>query len=663
MGCAASSSSMTMRRSSADYKEEVVDVVNLCREKKRQVKLAVKCRSAFAEAQCKYNQSLLEVAKAISLFVERHSSSSSSSPPSSPLVMITASSDDNSTERFCEEKEEQELKKKNSKGKEKVVDDDDEHLYNEIPPYQWDFFDTSSCAVFGESSLSVHQEKLIMMRKKIRDQLEEVILPPHLEEEEVLEAPTNEQDLATAASYTNAHSSNKKRELLKALKDVEDQFLGAHEAGLHLSNFLEVTTDHLEGLGGNLMTWNQTTSSSSSLSSSSTSDSPDDWGGMLISGSHKMTLVRLYEWQRKLYKQVKANNLFYSFRVYKRKCIELLNKEAKEGDGRPRKLDNIRAETKQIYSTVLVSLQSTKMISETIERIRDEELHLQLVELLNGLRKTWKVMFESHEIQGQIMLEVGSFGCSVYGKLSEESHLLASLQLLGALRKWRANFSEYVSTQKAYVRAVDGWLSRFFFSKNKALMTPPPPLLILCQNWLASLKLLPDEPVAQSLESFRDGIRALWIQQGTEKQQKRKVDKLMREFERREMEFNKSIEAKLLDQDHEQKPEEDLQKVLECLKTKKDMLDLFKDRVEIERAKHLSSIEQTKQMALTGFHTRFSSVFESLTGFSKASVNMYTDLIMYTRNASDTEEASGNSSGESMDSQKKTYAFEDHLAP
>ncbi|KAK0603297.1 hypothetical protein LWI29_003484 [Acer saccharum] len=473
MGCAASSSSM--RRSSADYNEEVVDVVNLCREKKRQLKLAVKCRSAFAEAQCKYNQSLLEVASAISLFVERHSSSSSS-----PLVMITASSDDNSNERFCEEKEEQELKKRNSKGKEKVVDDD-EHFYNEIPPHQWDFFDPSSCAVFGESSLSV-QEKLMMMRK-IRDQLGE---------EEVLE----DQIVVTAA--TNAYSSNKK-ELLEALKNVEDQFLRAHEAGLHLSNLLEVTTDHLEGLGGNSnkltrsMTWNQTSSSSSSLSSSSTSASPEDWGGMLISGSHKMTLVRLYEWQKKLYKQVKDGDK--AFRVCKRKCIELLNKEAKEGDGQ-RKLDNIRAETKQLYSTVLVSLKRTKMISETIKTIRDEELHLQLVELLNGLRKTWKVMFESHEIQGQIMLEVGSFGCSVYGKLSDESHLLASLQLLGALRKWLATFAEYVSTQKAYVRAVDGWLSRFFFSKNKSLMTPPPPLLILCQNWLASLKLLPDKPVA-----------------------------------------------------------------------------------------------------------------------------------------------------------------------
>ncbi|KAK4842965.1 hypothetical protein QYF36_002148 [Acer negundo] len=651
MGCAASSSSM--RRSSADYNEEVVDVVKFCREKKRQLKLAVKCRSAFAEAQCKYNQALLEVASAIRLFVERHSSSSSSpsSPPSSPLVMITASSYDNSNERFCEEKEEQEEKKRNSKGKEKVVDDDDEHFYNEIPPCQWDFFDPSSWAVFGESSLSV-QEKL-MMTRKIRDQPEEVILPPHLEEEEeVLEAPTNEQE---AASYTNAYSSTKKRELLKALKDVEDQFLRAHEAGLHLSNLLEVTTDHLEGLGGNLMTWNQTSSSSSSLSSSSTIASPDDWGGMLISGSHKMSLARLYEWQKKLYKQVKDGDK--AFRVYKRKCIELLNKEAKEGDGR-RKLDNIRAETKQLYSRVLVSLQSTKMISETIKRIRDEELHLQLVEMLNGLRKTWKIMFESYEIQGQIMLEVGSFGCSVYRKLSDESHLHASLQLLGALRKWRANFSVYVSTQKAYVRAVDGWLSQFFFSNNKSLVAPPPPLLILCQNWLASLKLLPDEPVARALESFRENIRALWIQQGTEKQQKRKVDMLKRECERREMEFNKKIEAKLLDQEyHEQKPEEDLQKVLECLKTKKDMLDLFKDRVEIERAKHLSGIEQTKQMALTGFHTGFSSVFESLTGFSKASVNTYTDLIMYIRNASDTEGESSNSSGETMDSQKKNMCF------
>lgn len=251
-------------------------------------------------------------------------------------------------------------------------------------------------------------------------------------------------------------------------------------------------------------------------------------------------------------------------------------------------------------------------------------------------------MLESHEIQGQIMHEVGSFSHSIHEKFSDESHLLASLlQLEGALQKWYSNFTEYVATQKAYVRAVDGWLRQFFpfevsiFTKEKSSIMPPPSiinrptLLILCQNWLALLKLLPDEPVARGLESFCEDIRALWIQQGTEKQQKRKVPG-----------------TNLIDK-------QNLRRVLECLKTKKNMLDLFKERVEIDRGKNLSGIEQTKYMALTRFHAGFLSVFESLTGFSKASVNMYSDLIVYLKNASDTEEESGNSSGEAMDFQQK----------
>lgn len=56
--------------------EEEEEVVSICRERKRHLKLAVERRYALAEAHCKYCQALFAVSAAIKLFVARHSSPS-----------------------------------------------------------------------------------------------------------------------------------------------------------------------------------------------------------------------------------------------------------------------------------------------------------------------------------------------------------------------------------------------------------------------------------------------------------------------------------------------------------------------------------------------------------------------------------------------------------
>ena len=69
--------------------EEEGEVVTICKERKRQLKLAVEKRCALAEAHCKYCQALCAVAASINLFVSRYSSPPSPflitfSPPSPP---------------------------------------------------------------------------------------------------------------------------------------------------------------------------------------------------------------------------------------------------------------------------------------------------------------------------------------------------------------------------------------------------------------------------------------------------------------------------------------------------------------------------------------------------------------------------------------------------
>uniref|UniRef100_A0A5B7C0E7 DUF632 domain-containing protein n=1 Tax=Davidia involucrata TaxID=16924 RepID=A0A5B7C0E7_DAVIN len=450
------------------------------------------------------------------------------------------------------------------------------------------------------------------------------------------------------------------RELLEALNDVEDHFIRASNSGEDVSKMLETNMVHLQfdleeikESSNKLIqsiTWRRSTSSRSSscksfLASSSKSSSTwtefkndlfDEYGGM-ESGSHSLTLGRLYAWEKKLYEEVKAGE--QTRKIYERKCSQLRNKDA-GGQGLG-SVDKTRAEVRDLHSRILVAIRSAESISKRIQKLRDDELQPQLVELLHGLMRAWKIMLESYETQKRTMFEVKSFTCPAYGKFCNDSHRLATLQLEAELQNWRACFAGYVSAQKAYVEALNGWLSKFIAPEVEISCTsslPPyqysgPPMLVTCQDWLASLEKLPDKLVMCAMRSFGKGIRDLWTQQGEEQQQKRKVNGLAKELDRRLLAFQRE-ECKILESKlSEQKTEVDIRHRVEYLAERKSLLDMFRKRLDEEKVKHQDSMQETQRITLNEFQTGFSSVFESLTEFSKASVKMYADLVAQCENA------------------------------
>ena len=251
-------------------------------------------------------------------------------------------------------------------------------------------------------------------------------------------------------------------------------------------------------------------------------------------------------------------------------------------------------------------------------------------------------MLEAHETQNKILFEVKTFTCTTFGKFSNESHRLATLQLQAELHNWRACFMDYVAAQKAYVEAFHGWLTKFIvpevefysISKGSALScrVNGPPLLMICHDWLASMEKLPEKPVAFALKSFAKDVKALWVQQGEEQLQKRKVDSLSKEFDRRILAFQKTegrfLESKLIEH-----KESDVDHRNEYLTEKKDQLDMFRRRLDVEKEKHHNLMQETQRITLNGFQTGFCTVFESLIEFSKASQNMYNDLVTESENA------------------------------
>ncbi|XP_060962686.1 protein ALTERED PHOSPHATE STARVATION RESPONSE 1 [Cannabis sativa] len=457
------------------------------------------------------------------------------------------------------------------------------------------------------------------------------------------------------------------RELLEALKDIEDYFQKAYQSLIDVSRMLEANVDQMQS-GLEEIKENSTkliqsarhrsisskpssckslvvsTSKSSSSWTEFRNDLFDDYGGM-AAGSHSLTLGRIYAWEKKLYEEVKAGDS--TRKLYEKKCSRLRNLDVRGDDELT--MDKTRATVKDLYARILVAIRSAESISIKIEKLRDEELLPQIVELLKGLTRTWKLLLESHETQNKILIEVKTFTCSAFGKFSNESHQAATVQLKVELNNWRACFVEYVSAQKAYVEALHGWLTKFivpeveFYSRSKgsavSCRVNGPPLLMICHDWLASIEKLPDKSVAFALKSFAKDVKALFDQQCQEQLQKRKVDSLAKELDRRVVAFQKT-EGRFLELKLTENNESDAENRNEYLTEKKDQLDMLRRRLDVEKEKHHNLMLETQRMTLNGFQTGFCTVFESLIEFSKASQNMYNDLV----NDNENSEKTGNMS-------------------
>lgn len=259
-------------------------------------------------------------------------------------------------------------------------------------------------------------------------------------------------------------------------------------------------------------------------------------------------------------------------------------------------------------------------------------------------------MLECHEIQNKIMFEVKTFTCPTYGKFCNNTHLLATLQLRAELQNWHACFKEYIAAQKAYIEALHGWLSKFVVSEvefysNRRSSAPPcqingPPLLLICHNWLNLLPKLPDKSVAYAIKCFGKDVKALCDQQGEEQQQKRKVDNLSKELDKKILTLQKAENRIFSPKLSDRNSEFDTERQAEYLKGRKDVLDDFQMKVNIEKEKHQNCMQETQRITLNGFQTGFCRVFESLTDFSKASLKMYQDLVSYREDSKKVENPS-----------------------
>ncbi|KAI0507039.1 hypothetical protein KFK09_013157 [Dendrobium nobile] len=344
--------------------------------------------------------------------------------------------------------------------------------------------------------------------------------------------------------------SHEAKDFLSIVKDIEQRFIRAAEAGHEVSRMLETKkirlSIHSEILGKSsdsfppvflscckveklserdtiqhvtkVITWKRTVSSRSSssrnpITSASKDDGPESGNDFveefsMISGSHSSTLDRLYAWERKLYDELKASESIR--KAYDQKCNQLKHQFAKGVN--PRVIDKTRATVKDLHSRVRVMIQAVDSISRRIEKLRDEELQPQLAELVQGLIRMWKAILECHQAQHLAISSDYLAKNMAAPSRNGDSYKQADINLQNEIECFRSSFVTWIDTHRSYSESLNGWLQKCIlqpqerlrgrkvpFSPRRALA---PPIFVLCRDWLAGIQRLPVEEVCDSLKKL-----------------------------------------------------------------------------------------------------------------------------------------------------------------
>lgn len=331
--------------------------------------------------------------------------------------------------------------------------------------------------------------------------------------------------------------------MAEVIKDLEEQFMIVCNSANEVSALLEATRAQYASTSNELSGMKMLNPvalirSASSRSSSSrflmNSSSSRDEGyesssdvseeSCMFSGSHQSTLDRLYAWEKKLYDEVKSGE---KIRIaYERKCNRLRNQDVRGDD--PSSVDKTRAGIRDLHTQIKVSIHSVEAVSKRIEALRDEELQPQLLELVQGLARMWKVMAECHQIQKRTLDEAKLLLAGTPSKIAEakkqgavstttEPHRLArsAANLEAELRNWKACFELWITSQRSYMRALAGWLLRCIRSGpgSPRRTSGAPPIFGICTQWSRFLDDIHEVPVLEGLDFFAAGVGSLYAQQ------------------------------------------------------------------------------------------------------------------------------------------------------
>ncbi|KAF6141785.1 hypothetical protein GIB67_027963 [Kingdonia uniflora] len=464
----------------------------------------------------------------------------------------------------------------------------------------------------------------------------EIVKPQSSVEVEVNKQETSVGDREKkeeAAPGFTVYVNRRPTSMAEVIKDIETQFTLICDSANEISAMLEASraqyfsssnefsaSKRLNPIALFRSTSSRSTSSRFFQTTSSSRDEICDTSSefseesCMFSGSHQSTLDRLYAWEKKLYVEVKSGERIRI--AYEKKCAQLRNHDVKGDD--PTVIDKTRVAIRDLHTQIKVSIHSVEAVSKRIETLRDEELQPQLLELIQGLARMWKVMAECHRFQKCTIDEAKLLLAGTPSKLSRRRNsdifptdplrlAESAAHLESELRNWRACFETWITAQRSYVHALSGWLLRCIQCDSDTSKLPfsprrnscgAPPIFGICIQWSRFFDAIGEVPVIDGLDFFASGMGSLYTQQ-------------MKEDSRRLSAGSKRFNVGF---------SPDSGKNMEVVEVGGDVEDVM-------------TVEKTAEVAVKVLCAGMSVAISSLTEFSISSAEGYNDLVKQWENS------------------------------
>ncbi|KAK1670693.1 hypothetical protein QYE76_058852 [Lolium multiflorum] len=356
--------------------------------------------------------------------------------------------------------------------------------------------------------------------------------------------PAHPAMTVSSESFSPLHSGD--RDVMEAMEDIKARFEEAADCGDDVSRLLEVGKVPHRATPKVLRYFSSTVSSAhclpkrqrnsrlpSTASSANVRRNPD----LNLS----LTLEKLCLWEKKLYQEVKDEE---KLRIVYEKKYRRLKSLDKRG-AQPEAIDPIRLSVRDLRQRISINIRTAKAFSSKIEKIRDEELYPQLVNLIQGLRRMWKAVLECHERQLSAIRDSRIHLLKARTISESSAAATATLELERELSKWYRCFNKWISTQRAYVEALNGWLRKWFPEVQEDQDAPdgaPPfspgklgarPIFIISNDWFRAIELVPKNDTLKSIDYFSKLVHEFRRSQEDEHRQRRRADHASRDYKRK----------------------------------------------------------------------------------------------------------------------------------
>ncbi|KAK6125901.1 hypothetical protein DH2020_040350 [Rehmannia glutinosa] len=392
--------------------------------------------------------------------------------------------------------------------------------------------------------------------------------------------------------------STKSKDLIEIIKELDDYFLKASNAGASLSLLLEVPICNFSpqtssgkdfGFGKNssalLWNWGSSSARWNAFGKSCGDPIGNNVGGLAADGNatHCSTVERLYAWEKKLYQEVKnAEQLKLE---HEKKAAILRKLEMKNADYI--KTEKAKKEVEKLESQMMVALQAIETTSTEIIKLRESELYPQLFQLVKGLMSMWRSMYEFHQVQTHIVQQLKYLNFIPSIEPTSEIHRQSTLQLELEAQQWHLSFCNLMKAQRDYIQSLTGWLrlSLFQVGNNPINKTTKQDSAIypFCEEWQLAINNAPDKVASEGIKSFLTVIHAIVVQQVKNRNKREETSG-----------------------DSNKDP----------VREKRAKVEILRAKAADEKAKYEKSIGVTRAMTMNNLQMGLPHVFQAMTGFA-----------------------------------------------